>query len=333
MSIGSLSCYETHRLAQSTLLRGDLAAEEYLSPSSRGAGTVKRISWSPNRIGLHVDVSRPSRVLVNQNWAPGWQASAGTVVSNEGLLAVDVPAGESDVALFFRPWSTMGGAAVTMTALLSLAFITWRARRSGELFSRRQRALTAFAVLLPWAVAGIAHASSPDPKWPPPPMLNANGSLALIDVESERHVPASEIGASFELPLRVEAGRVIGPDERNNITIEVYVRRTGRLDRATTMFLHVERRKDQASNPKGSEDFYNADHQVVGGSFYLSDAPEGRLVRDATGVHLDKAASGVWDVWVTFGHVSGRKGHTKLTSPGTSTVSGDRVRIGTFVVP
>jgi hypothetical protein len=334
MNIGSLSCYETHRLAQSTLLRGDLPAEEYLAPAARDAGTVKRVSWSPNRVGLHVDLTRPARVLVNQNWAPGWQASLGTVVNNEGLLSVDLPAGSNDVALFFRPWSTLGGAAVTATALLALVFIGWRARRRGDIFSKRQRVITAFAVLLPWGVAAAAHASSPDGKWPPPPMSNPNGAPALVEVENERFVPATQLGAAFALPLRVEAGRVSGPDGRNNLTIDVYFRRTGSIARETTMFLHVERRKEgQPAAPKGREDFFNADHQVVGGSFYLSDAPLGRLVHDAMGVHLDKAASGVWDVWVTFGHVSGRRGHSKVTSAGTATVNNDRVGLGSFVVP
>ena len=98
------------------------------------------------------------------------------------------------------------------------------------------------------------------------------------------------------------------------------------------MFVHLERRKEEAPVPKEQEEFFNADHQVVGGSFYLSDTPEGALVRDAFGVHLDKAAPGTWDVWVAFGHVSGRKGRSLVTSPGAATVSDHRVRIGTFVV-
>ena len=28
---------------------------------------------------------------------------------------------------------------------------------------------------------------------------------------------------------------------------------------------------------KGKESFFNLDHQVIAGSFYLSDAPEGRI--------------------------------------------------------
>lgn len=332
-NLGSLGCYETHQLVQSTLLRGDLPAEEYLAPGSTDAGTVKRVSWTPNRITVHADVTRSARILVNQNWAPGWHASSGTVVSHDGLIGVDIPAGSRDVDIYFRPWSTIGGAAGTTTALLALVFLLWRARRRGDLFSPRQRMITTAAVLLPWVVAGAAFASSPDPKWPAPKMTNANGSPALVEVENEAHVPAAPIGVSFGQPLRVEAGRIIGPDERRNITVETYLRRTGSIPRSTTMFMHVERRKGEPPAQKDREEFYNVDHQVVGGSFYVSDAPEGRLVHDAVGVHVEKAASGVWDVWVSFGHVSGTKGQYMLVDAGTATVQKDQVRIGTFVVP
>lgn len=330
-NIGSLGCYETHRLAESTLLRGDLKQEEYLAPDAADAGTVKRVSWSPNKIVVHADVTRPARLLVNQNWAPGWHASVGKVVSNEGLLAVDLPAGVNDVAITFLPWSTLGGAATTLTALLALALIGWRARRRGELFARRQWIVTALLVMLPWAVAAGAHAASPDDKWPPPAMKNANGTPALV--EDDEHLDAMAVGATYALPLRVENSKVSGPDEHQNLLVEVYFRRLAHIPRATTMFVHIERRKDQPPVAKDQEGFYNADHQVVGGSFYLSDAPEGRLVRDAFGAHIEKAASGTWDVWVAFGDVSGQKGRSRVVEPGKATLSSDRVRIGTFVIP
>jgi hypothetical protein len=161
-------------------------------------------------------------------------------------------------------------------------------------------------------------------------MRNPNGTPALVaDGETRDTLP---IGATFALPLRVEEGHVAGPDERNNLTLEVYLRRLSRIPKATTMFVHIERRKDEPKPEKEREEFYNADHQVVGGSFFLSDAPEGRLVRDAFGVHIDKAAPGTWDVWVAFGHVSGRRGRTRLVDPGKATVSNERVRIGSFVI-
>jgi hypothetical protein len=330
-NIGSLGCYETHRLAESTLLRGDLLQEEYLARDAADAGTVKRVSWSPNKIVVHANLSRAARLLVNQNWAPGWHASVGKVVSNEGLLAVDLPAGANDVALTFLPWSTLGGAATTLTALLALALIGWRARRRREIFARRQWFVTVLLVLLPWAAFAAAFSGSPDDRWPPPAMNNANGTPALV--ADDAHVDATPLGATYALPLRVDYGKVSGPDEHQNILVDVYFRRLAHIPRATTMFVHIERRKDLPPVAKDQESFYNADHQVVGGSFYLSDAPEGRLVHDAFGAHLDKAGSGTWDVWVAFGDVSGRKGRSRVAEPGSATVSNDRVRVGTFVIP
>jgi hypothetical protein len=329
-NLGSLSCYETHRLAESTLLRADLPAEEYLAPDAADAGTVKRLAWSPTKITLSADVSRPARVLVNQNWAPGWHATVGKVVSHEGLLAVDMPAGAHELALTFQPWSTLGGATVTLVSLLALVWISVRARRHGEIFSRRHLVVTTLLVLVPWLVAGAAYASSPDDKWPPPPLTNPNGSPAIVP-EGDGHV-ATPLGAAFSLPLRVEEGRVTGPDEHQSVLVDVYFRRLAKMPKSTTMFVHLERRKEEPPAAKDQEDFFNADHQVVGGSFYLADAPEGALVHDAFGVRLEKAAPGTWDVWIAFGHVSGRKGRSLVTSPGAATVSEHRVRVGTFVV-
>ena len=333
MGVGSLSCWETHPVMQSTLLRADLPAEEYLSEESRDAGAVTRVSWSPNEIVLRANLTRPARILVNQNWHPGWHASVGAVVSAEGLIAIDVPQGEQEVRLRFRPWSTLAGAGVTGSALLALGALGWLTRRRGALFSPRARKVTIALVALPWVVAGSAYALSPDPHFPPPTMRNANGAPALVDVADEKQLPGLPLGAEMSVPIRVEAGSVKGPDELQDLVLDVYLRRTGALARATTMFVHLERRTAPGEVlPKKKDGFYNADHQVIAGSFYLSDSPEGRVVHDVRGVHLKEAAPGTWDVYVAFGHVSGQQGRAKVVNPGTATVDTDRVKIGTFVV-
>ena len=48
---------------------------------------------------------------------------------------------------------------------------------------------------------------------------------------------------------------------------------------------------------------------------------------------MRKAASGTWDVWIAFGDVSGQKGRARVGEPGNATVSSDRVRADTFVIP
>ena len=94
--LGSLSCWKTHPVTMSPLLRGDLAQEEYVADPV--LGTARRASWTPNTIVVHVSMREPGRLLVNQNWRPGWRTSIGTVVSEKSLLAIDLPAGDADVS-------------------------------------------------------------------------------------------------------------------------------------------------------------------------------------------------------------------------------------------
>ena len=58
---------------------------------------MRRLRWSPNRIVVEVDARRPTSVLVNQNYGPGWRAEGGTLADEGGLLAAGVPAGKSMV--------------------------------------------------------------------------------------------------------------------------------------------------------------------------------------------------------------------------------------------
>jgi hypothetical protein len=116
MSRGSLACWEAYGVPQSPKLRGDLEREAWLAP----AGVLEERHWSPNALGFHVRVDRPTRLVINQNYHRGWKANVGAVVSDEGLLAVDLPAGESDVTLKFLPRSAIGGLITSALALLAL---------------------------------------------------------------------------------------------------------------------------------------------------------------------------------------------------------------------
>jgi len=189
-------------------------------------------------------------------------------------------------------------------------------------------------VLAPWAVLGVFVATWSEPRYPPAPMKNANGAPALVDGPAP---DATKLGAQFELPLVVDAARVAGPDPLANLDIDLYFRRTGPLPRTTGVFVHIERRAGQepveeTNGKEKTEDRFDGDHQIVGGSFYLSDAPLGQVVQDAFGVHVGKATPGRYDVWLGFGHVSGRRGRAKVTEPGKAAVDDNRIRIGSFVV-
>jgi hypothetical protein len=118
-NLGSLNYFEETPLPRSPRLQPDLPADEYLADP--GAGTVRRMSWTPNAILLDVNLKRPTTILVNQNWGPGWHAYGAELVENGegGLLAARAPAGRHTIAFRYLPTSFVIGAGVS---LLSLAF-------------------------------------------------------------------------------------------------------------------------------------------------------------------------------------------------------------------
>jgi hypothetical protein len=125
---GSLSCFEETPIPISPALRPNLPADEYLRDPT--AGTVRRVRWSPNRIDLDVDLLRPGRVIVNQNHGSGWRVSGGTILSDQGLLAADVPAGRHAVTFSYLPTSVVvGGILTALTALGAATFLLLERRR------------------------------------------------------------------------------------------------------------------------------------------------------------------------------------------------------------
>jgi hypothetical protein len=130
---GELACFEETEFPESPLLRADAPQEEYADPS--GAAKVTRVSWSPNRLDLHVDARQPFDLLVNQNFHPAWRSSKGEVFSKEKLLAVHAPAGTYDVTLTYRDSRIIFGAVVSLGSLALALALTW------PLVRRRLRAV------------------------------------------------------------------------------------------------------------------------------------------------------------------------------------------------
>ncbi len=321
MNVGSLSCWEAYPVVMSPKLRGDLPAEEYLADP--GAGTARRTAWSPNHIAVHVVLARSTQLLVNQNWHPGWHASLGSVVSDEGLLGVELPAGEHDVELRFAPRSALAGGVVSLVALLALGVLVILGRRAPL------RPVAALLVVAPWvALAGFV-ATWTEPRYPPPTPRNADGSPALAAVPTD----ARPLAAQLDVPVVVDAYKLTGPDAFGSVTVELWLRRTGPVPRTTSLFAHVERadREHAAKRSEGEKrtDHINADHQVVGGSFYLSDAPLGEEIHDTFGVNLEKLVPARYEVRLAFGHVSGKRGNLAVLHA-EGAVDGGWLVLGTF---
>lgn len=124
-NMGSIYCVAGNPLPQSALLRGDLAQEEY--PSDPEKATVKRRSWTPNAIELEVDAKVPTTIFINQNWAPEWRSSVGTVKSHEQLLAIDVPAGQYTMEVAYRDRFLTVCLLVSLATLLGVLYVFGRA--------------------------------------------------------------------------------------------------------------------------------------------------------------------------------------------------------------
>lgn len=99
----------------------DYRGEHYLS----GAGTLTLLDWSPNKLVFHVALPEVGRLVINQNFSSGWRTSYGVVTSDNGLLAVDLPAGENDIELWYLPSSFLVGSLLFMATFLGiLIFMT-----------------------------------------------------------------------------------------------------------------------------------------------------------------------------------------------------------------
>ena len=84
-----------------------------------GEGEVVEVDIGHNDVALSVRLPAPARVVVNQNHLPGFRATAGTVADHDGLLAVDLPAGEHSLELRYRPTRLIAGLAASGLAMLA----------------------------------------------------------------------------------------------------------------------------------------------------------------------------------------------------------------------
>lgn len=145
MNMGSLYCAAGNPLPESPLLRADLEQEEY--PADPTKATVRRLMWSPLAIELEVDAKEATTVYVNQNWAPQWRTSVGTVKSVQKLLAVDVPAGKNTVRLEYKDRFLIGCLLVSLATLIGILYVFGR---DGWRWARAEWALLETLPWWPW---------------------------------------------------------------------------------------------------------------------------------------------------------------------------------------
>jgi hypothetical protein len=82
--------------------------------------------WSPNRISVRAQ--GPGRLIFSEIAYPGWRAEldGGPIAletAHSILRAVSIPSGEHLVALEFRPWRVIAGAAASLVSAVALAVL------------------------------------------------------------------------------------------------------------------------------------------------------------------------------------------------------------------
>jgi hypothetical protein len=133
MNLGSRECYEAMNFRPAHgLWVGDRPQARVL----RVHGVVGPVQRTTSHAWFDVTLDRPGRVLLNHNYAPGWETNLGRVESEQGRLAVDLPSGSQHVVLSYRPsmlWPSLALSLLgVVLALLLLRYGECVARYTGH---------------------------------------------------------------------------------------------------------------------------------------------------------------------------------------------------------
>ena len=309
---GTLSCFDDYQIPQSPELRGDLPHEEYLADQT--AGTVTRTSWSPNAIVMHVDVNKDARVIVNQNWHPGWHTSVGEVVNDKGRLAVKVPPGVNDVTVRFMPRSAIGGTVTSLLAILACIGL-WRSRKA------KLPAQLAIAIA-PFVGVASAFAFVHEPPRPVMQLVLPDGEPIAQDAPPPG---AQKLGTKLEEGVSLEAVRSLLRATPDGPVLDFEL--DWRLDRPAPpglgIFVHFEPDKG---------DTVNVDHVALATVAPFEAFPPNKTLRD---VLPDIAVESGKTYRIYVGVWRARRGgeRLKVVEPGSATIDADRVLVATIRAP
>ena len=130
IGMGTTRCYGGFAWPVSRSLWFGRGPQERLEPS--GAGDLTELRWSPSAITVRARLREMALVVVNQNFDLGFHASAGTIGSIDGLLAVQLPPGDHTVVLAHRSAGLVEGTILSLCGLaLSFALLRVLKPRAG----------------------------------------------------------------------------------------------------------------------------------------------------------------------------------------------------------
>lgn len=98
-----------------------------------GSGEAELLEWSPNEVAVRVRAAQDAIVVINTNFARGWQVrqSRETTPAKKvvGLVGTAVPAGEHTLLFRYRAPGFVAGLSVTVMSILLALYLLDRARR------------------------------------------------------------------------------------------------------------------------------------------------------------------------------------------------------------
>ncbi|MBU0692014.1 hypothetical protein KKH18_09405 [bacterium] len=125
---GSVLGLEESPLPQSEALRID-AEYQYLLASPEEAH-CEQTWWSPNELRFYVNTPQENLLVINQNFRDSWRVEGDFRLENHrGLLAVELPTGEHQVALAYKPASFSYGFTLSFLAWIGLIIWYYRSRK------------------------------------------------------------------------------------------------------------------------------------------------------------------------------------------------------------
>ena len=93
---------------------------------------VEDVQWTPNRVAATVVSEEPATVVLNTNYAQGWEANGKPAQEVEGRVGAQVPSGRHTVSFQYRTPGFGFGGLVTLGALALAIAVIQRTRRLSE---------------------------------------------------------------------------------------------------------------------------------------------------------------------------------------------------------
>lgn len=310
-SRGSLACWEAYGLPQSPALRADSQREAWLQDES--TGSLEEHLWSPNRLSFLAQLQRPTRLIINQNYHRGWKTNAGTLVNENGLLAVELPAGTHELQLRFLPTSALGGLLVSALAL-GVAALWWRTR-----LSLLQLAISAVTPLVVGAAVALASSE------PPLPSTDPVGPEGEALVAQELPPDSQPLHVEFEGQIRLEGASVGYRPDDNRVRVELDWSHGVHVNGKLGVFVHVE---------PGTLKRITGDHLQLSDGLYLEQVPPGAIGRDIMLIDVPPSKRGVqWNVWVGLWEMRGDGSRVRVIDARGAQVADHRILAGSVMVP